>query len=407
MRISFLSASGQLGGAETSLLDMLASLRAARPSWPLQLVSGADGPLVERASALGVAVAVTPFPAEIARLGETGSLAAGGPAKFAAQVGRAAGPIARYVGAIRDAITPFSPDIVHTNGFKMHLLGAYAAGDAAVVWHMHDYVRSRRVSARLLKWTAGRASAVIANSNSVAEDVRLALGAVPVTTIYNAVDVQRFAPEGAALDLDRLAGVAPPPPGTVRVGLVATFARWKGHDTLLDAIAKLPRTLPVRAYVIGGPVYQTDGSQWSLEELRAAAQARGVADRVVFTGVVDRADAALRALDIAVHASTQPEPFGLVIAEAMACGRAVIVSDAGGAAELVAANDTALTHTPGDRAQLAAAILSLATDADRRMRLGRAARATALARFDRSRLAGELSAVYEQAVHAHAPAARL
>ena len=386
---------------------MLASLRAAQPAWPLQLVSGADGPLVERASALGVAVAVTPLPEDVARLGETGALAAGGPAKFAAQVGRAAGPIARYIGAMHGVLAPFSPDVLHTNGFKMHLLGAFAATDAAVVWHVHDYVRSRRVSARLLKWTVGRAAALIANSHSVAADVRQALGPVPVTTIYNAIDLERFSPDGEALDLDRRAGVAPAPPGTVRVGLLATFARWKGHDTFLDAIARLPTTAPVRAYVIGGPVYQTDASQWSLEELRSMARARGIEQRVAFTGVVDRADAALRSLDIAVHASTQPEPFGLVIAEAMACGRAVIVSAAGGAAELVTPNDTALTHTPGDSAGLAAAIESLIVDGDRRAVLGRAARASAAVRFDRSRLGGELSAVYHQAVTAHAPAARL
>ncbi len=56
----------------------------------------------------------------------------------------------------------------------------------------------------------------------------------------------------------------------------------------------------------------------------------------------------MRALDIVVHASTRPEPFGLVIAEAMACGRAVITSAAGGAAEIVESEVDALTHTPGD-----------------------------------------------------------
>ena len=54
----------------------------------------------------------------------------------------------------------------------------------------------------------------------------------------------------------------------MKVGLVATFARWKGHTTFLDACARLPRSLSVRAYVIGGALYQTEGSQVSLEDLR-------------------------------------------------------------------------------------------------------------------------------------------
>src|SRR4051812_6736193 len=47
-----------------------------------------------------------------------------------------------------------------------------------------------------------------------------------------------------------------------------------------------------------------------------------------------RVEAVYRALDVVVHASTRPEPFGLTIAEAMACGRPLVAARAGGAAEL-------------------------------------------------------------------------
>jgi glycosyltransferase involved in cell wall biosynthesis len=372
---------------------MLASVRAAAPTWPLGLICAADGPLVARATALGVDTRVVPFPPAVARLGETGAADAGA-ARFAAQIGFAAGPIAGYASALREALDAKTPDIVHTNGLKMHLLGAYAT-DAPVVWHVHDYLGTRRVTQRLLRWTVGRCAAVIANSDSVAADVRAALGRdVEVTRVYNGLDLARFSPDGDRLDLDALANVAAPPAGTLRVGLLATFARWKGHDTFLRAIAALPRDLPLRAYVIGGPVYQTDRSQHTIAELRATAAALAIADRVVFTGVVERADAALRALDVAVHASTAPEPFGLAIAEAMACGRAVVASAAGGAAELVTPGVDALAHAPGDIAGLADAIRSLAGDTTLRVTLGRAARTTAAARFDRARLAQELLPIY-------------
>ena len=104
----------------------------------------------------------------------------------------------------------------------------------------------------------------------------------------------------------------------------------------------------LRAYVIGDALYQTDGSQYTIEELRPACRSERLGDRVGFTGFVDGADEAMRALDIVVHASTEPEPFGLVIAEAMACGRAVIVSDAGGAREIFTPGIDALAHPPGD-----------------------------------------------------------
>jgi glycosyltransferase involved in cell wall biosynthesis len=98
-------------------------------------------------------------------------------------------------------------------------------------------------------------------------------------------------------------------------------------------------------------------------------------------------------LDIVVHASTEPEPFGLVIAEAMACGRPIIVSRAGGAAEIAQAG--ALFHRPGDAVDLAARMSELIADPALRQSLGAAGREAAQRLFSRSRLADSLVAVYE------------
>jgi len=182
----------------------------------------------------------------------------------------------------------------------------------------------------------------------------------------------------------------------VRVGLVATFARWKGHRTFLEALSRLPESLPVRGYIIGGPVYETAGSQVSLGELRAEATALGLSSRVGFTGFVADAAQAMRALDVVVHASTDPEPFGLVIAEGMACARAVVVSRAGGAAEITTPGVDALAYAPGDAAELAECLRSLVTDAALRARLGDAGRATAERVFDRRRLALDMTPLYEK-----------
>ena len=102
----------------------------------------------------------------------------------------------------------------------------------------------------------------------------------------------------------------------------------------------------------------------------------------------------MRALDVVVHASTDPEPFGLVIAEAMATGRAVIVSFAGGARELVTPGVDALIHQPGDAGELATAIATLAADRTLRGRLGAEARRSALERFDPARARDELMELY-------------
>ena len=126
----------------------------------------------------------------------------------------------------------------------------------------------------------------------------------------------------------------------------------------------------VRGYVIGGPIYQTIGSQYTIDELEGVADSFGLRGRVGFTGYIGNPAEAIRSLDIIVHASTQPEPFGMVIVEAMACGKAVIVSNCGGASEIVQNRVNALTYAPGDAPALAAAIQELATSPQLRTRLG-------------------------------------
>jgi glycosyltransferase involved in cell wall biosynthesis len=398
VRIAFLNPSGELGGAETALLDLLVSLRTVRPDWTLNLIASAEGPLLARAAELKVASTPLTFPRSLARLGEWGRRrTASGRMRLGAEIGAAAMPTVRYAARLKRVLAEINPDIVHTNGLKMHLLGARLhAPHARVVWHLHDYPAARPLTAKLLLREAHRCAAILANSDSVASEAREMFGSWPrVHTLYNAVDLARFSPRGPMLDLDALAHVSPGVPGTLRIGLVATFARWKGHDVFLDAVARLRARHRVRAYVIGAPIYTTTGSQFTLDELKQLARARGIEESVVFTGRVNDVAPALRRLDIVVHASVEPEPFGLVIAEAMACGRPQVVSRGGGAAEIA---DGALFHTPGHAQELADRIDQLADDAELRASLGRTGRDTAVRLFSRERLADTLIPVYESLV---------
>jgi glycosyltransferase involved in cell wall biosynthesis len=86
-----------------------------------------------------------------------------------------------------------------------------------------------------------------------------------------------------------------------------------------------------------------------------------------------------------------------VIAEGQASGRAVIVSAAGGAEELVTDGVDALTHAPGDAAGLARSIERLAGDSALRARLGIAARQSAVRRFDPDVFTRAFIDVYQQA----------
>jgi glycosyltransferase involved in cell wall biosynthesis len=389
MRILQVSSSGELGGAERILLELAAGMRAR--GHDVALISGDDGPLIERAAELGSAN-VLPFPRRFASLGESGRRRAA----VAASLPLVAGPVAGYIVRFRAAVKRWAPDVVHTHGVKAHVV-ASCAGGAPVVWHMHEYVSTRPVSARLLGACSGRASGAIAISGSIADDVARVSSGLRCWTIPNAVDLQRFTPDGAGADLDAAAGLPPAAPGTVRVGLVATYAWWKGHDVFLRAMARIGTRVPVRGYIVGGPVYRTGAhSQVDAQTLMRSIDAHGLGQHVGLTGFVEDVPGVMRALDIVVHASIEPEPFGLVIAEAMASGRAVIVSDAGGAAEIVRNGIDAIATAPGDDAALAERIEELVRDEERRRRIGSAARQSASERFDRQRMLESVEDVYRQ-----------
>ena len=403
--IVFLGTSAHLGGAERVLLDMVASLRDADPGCRIVVITSGNGSLIDEVRALGAKAIVLPYPTSLASLGDASVERFGSRFALVTRTLLAAPAVMSYLRALRGLLRQLTPDVIHSNGAKMHLLAAYASrGIAPVVWHLHDYVGSRPFMRRALRAAVSRCAAVVANSESVALDARSVFGRViPIHTILNAVDLDRFTVNGSVLDLDSYAALAPAGDRIVRVGLVGTFAKWKGHQLFFTALETLPSDLPLRAYVIGGPLYETQGSQYSMDELRRSAASICAAGRIVFTGHVSDVPAAMRALDIVVHASTEPEPFGLVIAEAMACGRAVITSGSGGALELVEDEQDALVTRSGDAGQLGAAIARLVRDAGLRAKLGAAAQQSASRRFDRRRLAETLAPIYRQAVEARQP----
>jgi glycosyltransferase involved in cell wall biosynthesis len=407
VRILFLNPVGILGGAERALVDLLACLRTLAPALSLHLIAGTDGPLLEIARGLGVEARVLALPDRLSALGDSGLREQGlaGRWRFAREFAPAPLLAARYTLELRRAVRDVAPALIHSNGIKTHLLSAATTGlSIPRVWHVHDFLGERPLVRRALSGVGFLASAAIANSRAVGDDTRAVLTNVPVHVVPNGVDVERFAPgPGDGAHLDALASLPAAPPGTLRVGLVATYARWKGHDVFLEAASRVMRQAPaasVRFYIVGAPLYRTAGSQFSAEELRERVEHLGLAGRVGFVPFQSDPASVYRALDVFVHASTRREPFGLTIAEALACGRPAIISSLSGAAESLRDGEDVLTLEPGNADTLAAALRRLLEDEAMRVTLSRAARHAAEHHFSRERYARDILAVYRSLVPA-------
>ena len=398
MTVLFLSTSGQMGGAETSLLALLDSLKDGRPKFKLVLILGESGPLEEAAVTLGVRVLLLPLPPSVSVLGRGTPLVAF--RSFHAY--RTFAAIYRYRTCLLNLICAVRPDVVHSNGLKMHIMSASFSrrvlGSGCMrLCHLHDSLMMRPVARWLFRMLSPQFDCVVANSESVAQEINNLCGRkCAVIRVYNGISLRKFSPIGPKLDLDKLCRLEAPIARTVRVGIVASFARWKGHTTFMRALAILPPGLHVRAYVIGEAIYSNEEVQYSLEELRFEARRLCPECNLGFSGIVLNIEDAYRTLDIVVHASTEPEPFGMVLIEAMACSKPVIATEGGGASEVVVHGKNGLLYQPGDAVALAAHIERLVADPVLRDYLGEGGRATVTAGFQSSSCASRFALIYDQ-----------
>ncbi len=186
---------------------------------------------------------------------------------------------------------------------------------------------------------------------------------------------------------------------TIAVGLVGFVDRWKGQDIFLKAALLLRDGIPgLRMFVIGGPrggQAEKDCRAFQTQLESFAAQNR-LENIVSFTGHVDVREGALDGLDIFVHASTEPEPFGMVLLEAMAKNKAILASAEGGPAEIFTDGTDAMLLTPGDPEILAKRIRMLAADEVLRHSLGRQAQQTVSERFSAERATKAMERIYDE-----------
>jgi glycosyltransferase involved in cell wall biosynthesis len=95
-------------------------------------------------------------------------------------------------------------------------------------------------------------------------------------------------------------------------------------------------------------------------------------------------------MDVVVHCSVEPEPFGRVVIEAMAASRPVVAYDWGGPHEIMVSGETGLLVPPGDIGHLSAAVLSLLRDPEKRQAMGAAGRARAAGHYDARAMARQV-----------------
>jgi glycosyltransferase involved in cell wall biosynthesis len=387
-RVLFLSPIADIGGAERLLLSFLAVLDRTR--YDPVVAAPPDGRFARAVADLKIPFAPIVLSRTLERLSLRGERAT------VVEILRAFGTTLRSVFVLFNMMRSVRPDIVHTNGTKMHLLGTLAARMTGipVVWHIHDFLVPGTWE-RLLALLGRRMKVrVLANSEAVRrslEPMRLGSRAV---CIPNGADLTVFQPKSSSGTIRKEIGVSPETPV---VGMVGIFAPWKGQDVFLRAAGIIHAKLPAaRFFIVGDEIYRTAGHGSFRAQLERQVAETGLERAVIFAGYRQDIPEVMAALDIVVHASVEPEPFGLVVLEAMACGRPVIATDSGGVPEVLGRDGSCgILVRANDSIAMAGAILELAADQDRRERLGRAGRKRAEQLFDIRSHAQRIQQVYD------------
>jgi glycosyltransferase involved in cell wall biosynthesis len=323
------------GGSDHLLVRMLRSLPP--DEFDCHVALPGPSPLADEFAAAGAGIHAVPME----RLST--SHGAGEWAGYAAGWPVAVGRLVRLIRRLRI-------DVVHSN--SLHSLYGWAA--AAItgrphVWHAREIVVQSRAAMQLERFLARHfAVKVVCMSKAIAEQ----LDPANVEVVYETVDPAEFRPELAGQFRNRV-GI---PDDAPLVGAVGRIDTWKGFDVLLDAFerAKAQRS-DLHLVVAGAPV--TGKEQLAVD---LATRATQLAD-VHWLGPRTDTPELFADLDLFVLPSTEPEPYGIVVVEALASGAPVVVTDAGGAPEIVAraVPGSGTTVTPGDAAALADAIVRI------------------------------------------------
>jgi len=300
----------------------------------------------------------------------------------------------RALAVLRAAIARFRPQVVHTHSSKAGVLGRLAARMEHVPIVVHTvhgfgftplqspvkraaFFRAEKLAAR---WTDHFVAVSGANRD---RGVELGLWRPDQVSVIRAgIDLERFRAGGDGSASRRQLGIADGAPVVTQIG---NFKPQKAPLDFIEAAAQIANDVPDVRFVMVG-----DGP------LRGEAQARaaelGLSDRVIFCGWWDDVPGLLAATSVSVL-SSHHEGLPCSVVESLAAGVPVVATAVDGTPEVIRPGVNGELVAPGDPAGLAAAILAILIN-DERRRLMVAAAADGLDDFDRDHMVRELEELY-------------
>jgi glycosyltransferase involved in cell wall biosynthesis len=333
-RVLFVGHTGQIGGAELILLDVVEGRQQS------SVFLFEEGPLSKAVADKGIDLILSKWGNGLTQFHRDSSPLAAFPL-----VGRLAAIVLEIARASRRY------DVVYANGQKAFILASIASVIARrpLIWHLHDIISSDHFGA-----TQRRAQVLLANACATKVIVPSQAAATAFIEAGGKRELVDIVPNGLTIQPD------PTSPDELRqrlglpagplVGVFSRLAAWKGQHVLVEAVAKLPG---VNCIIVGDALF---GEQDYAARLNRMVSDLGVTDRVRFLGHRNDVPKLMKAVDVMVHPSIDPEPFGRTLVEAMLAGVPVVATNAGAAPDILEGGKAGTLVPPNDAAALASAI---------------------------------------------------
>lgn len=372
-RVVFVTSAANTYGGENALFELI---RGLEPDFEPVVVAPEPGELLQNLGKLNVKSYVVPFAVLERRYFH--------PLLIFSYLFAAIVSLFRLLHLFRG----IKPDIVHTNNVLV-LPGAIAAGIMGIphVWHVREIIEKHHISPflwRIWRWIILTfSSSVVCISSAVRHQFGDERKAV---VIHDGIDTTQFSPQGPGKTKK-----------AITFGIVGRLEhRRKGQDTFIEAARiALESRDDLHFVIIGSEREEIADRERSLRE---TVEHHGLSKKIEFRGQISRQgmEEAMQGLDVLVLCSKQPEGLGIVLLEAMACGKAVISYAEGGPLDIIKDHMNGILVPQGDVAKLAKAMLELAENPRLRKSLGVEGRKTVESTFRSEMTAREVGNVYRQ-----------
>jgi len=294
-------------------------------------------------------------------------------------------------------------DIIQTSCNKSHIFGTVLAffTGIPVLWTLHDFISKEHfpfLLRKLLVFFSFFAGRIIAFSDAVSRQFACE-GAPPekIVTIHHGIDADNFRGKAKG-NIRKELGI---PESKKVITLIGRISYWKGQEYFVKGIPKIIARYPDALFlIVGDAIFGETAVKQKIEKLIIDM---GLTDYCIMTGWRNDIPDILKETDILVHASSSPEPFGLILLEGMAMGKPVIATKAGGVAEIVVNDVTGLLVSPADSNAIADAVIYILSNPETGGKMGRAGQERVERLFDVKIMVKKIEKVYDEISYKSSP----